>query len=342
MQLYLVTDNDGFFQQHLNRWKSLDIDFISTYCKSKGIDCRTIRAQEVPNIRFDPAHDVVWATSHHIYEKRRYIIDVLSYLHLRWPGLTMYPDYELFLCHENKGMQELVKQQKGIEDLLGTYLQTFPDENEYSNNNQWPVVGKKNEGSGSFGVFLIENEEKLRQTFNEQSKLGFTRWLKYLRHYFKDGAKMAQLYKKYYTIKAPFVLQPFVQNLEYDYKVLVFQDKFYCLTRYNRKNDFRASGSGNLEFLEAPKGILDIAEHYFNYFDSPFLSLDLCYDGKQFHLIEFQGPSFGPYTMVKAPWYYRKENNKWQKYENTFSLEEVFTDSVIFAMIEKGEKKVHT
>jgi len=61
----------------------------------------------------------------------------------------------------------------------------------------------------------------------------------------------------------------------------------------------------------------------------PFLSMDVgCVDG-EFFLIEFQALYFGTYTMEKAEKYFKKIQGEWCVTENNYSLEEIYTESVV-------------
>ena len=43
-------------------------------------------------------------------------------------------------------------------------------------------------------------------------------------------------------------LQEFIPNNDSDYRVIVIKDKAFAIKRYTRPNDFRASGSGYIEY----------------------------------------------------------------------------------------------
>ena len=65
--------------------------------------------------------------------------------------------------------------------------------------------------------------------------------------------------------KKKIIIQDYISGLDGDYKVLIYDKKYYVLRRYNCKNDFRASGSGIFVFEEnIPRAVLDFAEKVFN------------------------------------------------------------------------------
>jgi len=64
------------------------------------------------------------------------------------------------------------------------------------------------------------------------------------------------------------------------------------------------------------------------HFNVPIISLDIGFDGKDFHLIEFQFLHFGTTTIEKAPFYFQKNKNIWEPIDGKSDLEKVYVDSV--------------
>ena len=109
-----------------------------------------------------------------------------------------------------------------------------------------------------------------------------------------------------------------------------FSDKAFVLHRANRKNDFRASGSGIFTFKEnIPDGLLDFANKVFLTFNVPNLSLDIAYDSKQFYLIEYQALYFGTTTIQKAPFFFHIDNNIWKLVKEKANLEKEYVNSIV-------------
>jgi len=100
------------------------------------------------------------------------------------------------------------------------------------------------------------------------------------------------------------------------------------LNRKVRENDFRASGSGKLAFIEPPEEVLAYAREIYSKLDVPFISLDIGYDGVVCNLIEFQGTHFGPYTLVNSESYFIYSENKWIKINEKSILEEEYVESI--------------
>ena len=83
------------------------------------------------------------------------------------------------------------------------------------------------------------------------------------------------IFESYHRKK--FIIQSFVPDLKDDWKVLVYNEKYYVLNRKIRKNDFRASGSNIFDFeKDPPEGLLEFSKNLYEEFDVPYASFDIC------------------------------------------------------------------
>jgi glutathione synthase/RimK-type ligase-like ATP-grasp enzyme len=241
--------------------------------------------------------------------------------------------------YKNKGFQEYYKRELGIEQVAGNYYGDINDLLLDENKIAFPFVLKLNEGALSSGVQLIKNEEELinfQATIKKRSikeKAAFA--LNKRNSFKKDGnlepieALLEQSFEDFFQKRKPIVTQAFVPNLECDYKVLVFGEKYFVLKRKTRENDFRASGSGKFEWVQPPLEVLDYARILFNKMHVPFISFDIGINkNNECYLFEFQGTAFGPLTLVKSDKYYTYNTNKWFKEERTSNLEESYAEAI--------------
>ena len=138
--------------------------------------------------------------------------------------------------------------------------------------------------------------------------------------------------RKYQMVEnyAKIIVQTFIPNLDGDYKVLYFGGKYYTLKRLNRKNDFRASGSGRL--FPVPdnevEGLLDFAAKVVEEVDFTVMGLDIGFDGTTYHLLEFQFVHMGPYTLSFSEYYHIWNNGRWEKVMAKSDLEKEFCRSM--------------
>jgi len=193
----------------------------------------------------------------------------------------------------------------------------------------YPVVFKNALGSMSQGVSLARDQIELYRIIKANCR---TRNIKQdIRDYIRSIKRKGYVRESLYRSK--FILQQFIPNLDFDFKVLVFGEKFYIVQRNVRKNDFRASGSGlkNYAFgskVKYPAGIFDFALSVFKKFNIPHLSLDIAYDGSHFYLLEFQVVYFGTAGVDKSDGYFSKKGNEWVFNAELLSQEKVYADSI--------------
>jgi len=189
-------------------------------------------------------------------------------------------------------------------------------------------VIKSSEGAMSVGVELSKNKQDLINKIKILSstknfKLDIKDSLRALKH--KGYIKESVHRKKY-------VIQNFIPNLKNDWKILIFGDRYYIIYRETRDNDFRASGSGKLllnDELPIQDGILNLAKKVYDSFDTPHLSVDIMFDGTNFHVVEFQFLYFGTSSHSKSESYFKLVDSKWERIYEKLDLEEVYVDSIV-------------
>lgn len=319
-KIIFVTYPNGYFGSAGRSWLSLSIDRISKDLKENGytIDqCPIDQLSEYKNITAD---NIVIYTSSENEALRSYIRDNIYIVNKK---CKVIPRFDLLMAHENKGFQELYKKSQGFGNLKGSY------NIEHENLPRiFPYVYKNIIGAGSSGVKLIKNLKDRKKTIEEKEKTNFKRRTLNLARRVKLSSDEYATYKYNKKNFSPYVIQPFIENLKFDYKVLVFWDKLYVLKRNIKTNDFRASGSGLFEFTKPPEALLNYAEEIFFNLDTPYASLDICISGSQCHLIEFQALNFGPYALVESPGFYHRVDMKWEFMKQPSNLEDEFSRSL--------------
>ena len=196
---------------------------------------------------------------------------------------------------------------------------------EFKEQTEKPVVLKQSAGSRSRGVFFSQSKKK---SIFLAGLISYTFSLINLKR-FIEGLIDGRGYKPISNFRQKFVAQNFISGLSCDYKVLIYENKYYVLRRRNRNNDFRASGSGLLEFVkEPPNKLLNYIEKVFEFFDVPFASFDIASKQDKFYLLEFQFVSFGQYALEKSSFFFTKKENSWKKVFEKPNLEKTFVYAV--------------
>lgn len=309
MNIYLLTLPNGSFGSAGQSWKQLDLEKIKSQL-DYDVNIKTIL--NIQSLNFQP-NDIIIYTSSENEIIRTYLKNNLFHLSC---NTRLIPSYELLVAHEDKGFQEIIKKINGFGDLKGNYF--FDIEDSYL---PFPKVIKTSQGAGSSGVFLANSDKDLKIIREKLFKDNFKRRAISAQRKIKLKTSEYSIYK--YTRKKfnSFVEQEFIPKLKHDFKVLVFGNRYFVLKRSIRKNDFRASGSGDFEFVEPPREVLEYAKEIALILDNPYLSLDIAQSDTGCHLIEFQGTNFGPYTLLNAPYRYVSQSDDWIEENNCKDLE---------------------
>lgn len=266
-----------------------------------------------------------------------YVEDVLW--GLEKAGARLVPRLECFRAHHNKVFMEILRDRlamDGTRTLRSYHFGTLEDLEAEIGRMPFPCVIKRSAGFGSRGVRLGRSPEELLRHAARLSRTpdwGGELW---------DIAR--RLRRRGYVgdsrHRSKFIVQTFIPGLSHDWKILVFGDRFYTLCRRNRSGDFRASGSGLLEYRQDhPDGMLDFAAAVFNACDVPNVSLDVAYDGTRFHLLEFQFVLFGTHTIDTSPFHYVRAAAGWKRIEEPSQVETEYARSVASYLVRpSGER----
>ncbi|UCD94202.1 MAG: hypothetical protein JSU69_10625 [Candidatus Zixiibacteriota bacterium] len=327
--LIILTCYDDFFGQQVEAWVSLDMEKLKATFAGLGYPPRVYSYHQLANNPIDIENSYIVYSGNPDREYYMYAEDILLML-LKHNNILI-PSFDVNRCHENKGYQELYKRQVGIEDPRSIYLGSIRELHNYKPG--FPLVFKLPFGAASRHVRLIKSRKKLIKHIKSCDTL----WRNHLKRFLKERVKKYLLPFRYvreydeYFLKQDVrhILQPYIPNLENDYKVLVFFDKYYVFKRLVRRRDFRASGSGKFLFETPPDALLDYAEEVYDQLDLPIAGLDICFNGKMHYLLEFQGIHIGPIGIVRSTGFYNRDKNRWQFTEERPDLEREYASAVV-------------
>jgi glutathione synthase/RimK-type ligase-like ATP-grasp enzyme len=343
-KILMLTDYKGNFTSKYDAvpYRSgMNKDLLKKYFEKNGYKIVIKKFSDI-NFREEnvEGQSIIYPSSednHRFYKS--YIEDIILGLEVK--GAHLIPKHNYLRAHDNKVFMEILRDMSGLEELktiktnhFGTY-EEFIQKQTYFTEDKYVI--KASEGAMSVGVELSKNKLDLRKKIKSISnskdfKLDLKDKLRSFKHqgYIQESSNR----KKY-------IIQNFIPNLINDWKIIIFGDKFYMFYRATRDNDFRASGSKKFTFnddLPIPDGIFNLAKKVFDSFDTPHLSLDIVFDGYNFHVIEFQFLYFGTIGHTKSESFFKKINNKWERIYENLDLEEVYVDSIV-KFIEKENSK---
>jgi len=329
-KIFLLTDYRGqFYSSTKYKGASVDINRLRNYFSSFGFELVVISFSDV-NFRTQNYKNewVLYQSSEDpglFY--RSYIDDVIAGLFMQ--GAKLIPNFYQFKAHHNKHFMEIIRDIHTLPEIKNIYAERYGTNEDYLKNikksKKKIYILKTSNTSKSRGVFMLKNiKEKIKlpkfvsKTFSIQN-------LKYFIEKLKTGK--IPLYISNHRQK--FILQPYISNLRGDYRVVVYDEKFFVLYRKNRANDFRASGSMKFNYdIKLPQNLLNYSKKVFDSFDVPYMALDIGIKNGTFYLFEFQFISFGQYTLEKSSFFYHLKNKKWNKIFEKPDLEREIATSV--------------
>src|SRR3989338_6853700 len=318
-EIFLLLDyRDQFSFSTRYRGACVDVDKLKKYFGDAGYELITKHFFEIDFRKENYKNTwVIYQSSEDpdlLYKD--YIEDVILALELQ--GAKLIPNFHYFRAHHNKVFMELLRDILQINEVKNIVTKGFGTFEEYFKSRLSkttdPMVLKPGLGTRSFRVKLLDTFSKKEKYPYKISRTFTFNNLKLLISKIKTGKPFTPMSNN----RRKFIIQNFVPDLSGDYRILAYGDKYYVVFRGNRDNDFRASGSGKLNFeVKLPGGLLDYAKRIYTQFDTPFMSLDIGYKNGEFYLFEFQCLCLGQYTLEKSKFYYRQTSDGlWgRKYE---------------------------
>ncbi|MGI6306458.1 MAG: hypothetical protein ACOXZQ_11395 [Bacteroidales bacterium] len=254
---------------------------------------------------------------------KRYVEDLVYFLEKQ--GALVMPCHEYLKAHHNKVFMEFMRMRFGddaLKTIKSTCYGSWVDALTY--NKGFPAVIKHASSSAGAGVYLAHNRKEYKKYIKKAGRTIIASGLRDLvitsfKNLVKKTIKFLYPSRKGYVqldtspVSSALVVQNFIPGLSGDYKVLYFGGKFYCMYRKNRRNDFRASGSGM--FFQVPdnelEGVLDFARMLTLEIDFPIIGMDIGFDGKSYHLIEFQMIDIGTSALQRSKFWHEYQNGQW-------------------------------
>jgi glutathione synthase/RimK-type ligase-like ATP-grasp enzyme len=334
-KVLILTDYKNEFLisiEDLVHYTAMNAVKVSDLLRSYGHSVELLRFSELDLEKRYDDHFILYQTSEDIGAfYKSYIEDIALWLELK--GAVLLPSFKYLRAHHNKNFMELLRydfKDGALKNIKSRPFGTLEDA--MAHELGYPVVIKSAEGSGSRGVLLAVNKNDYIRKVKKLSGVFLVNTFKSVKDFilyriYLGLFNRAQAMYNWHTFyRKKFIVQNFVEGLDGDYKVLRFGEKFYTLYRKNRKNDFRASGSGNLCAAnddEVP-GLLDFAEKASKEIDFPICGMDIGFDGKFYYLLEFQCIHIGPYALQCAESWYERVQGEWRKFFGRSNLEEEY------------------
>lgn len=243
------------------------------YCENHQIPYKVVNCYASDAIaQIEDCNVLLW---HHNHANPKDVLFAKQLLaSLEVVGKKVFPDYYSTWHFDDKLGQKYLFEATQIPHVP---THAFFDKNEalsWAKTTTYPKVFKLRRGASSGNVWLVKSKEEAFKTIRQAFGKGFRQYDAFggikeeLRKYKLGKTTLKEVAKAFAHIVYPIKLeksqgrecgyvyfQDFIPQNKFDIRVIVIGDKAFAIKRHVRENDFRASGSG---FIEYNKELFDI------------------------------------------------------------------------------------
>jgi len=326
---------NGAHQSYSDRW--------ILYAKNKGYDIKIVDVQSNDILRqLDNCQGLMWRFS--ISPAERAIYSRLLPILEKEMHLNIFPNWKTMWHYDDKITQNYLLKAHNIPIPKTWVFWKAQEADEFCASSNYPMVLKLAGGASSVNVQLIENYQQAKKWINLLYSSGLhslkipeplrvknfqSRIKNALRFLFKgklpNPGKYWQLNKNY------FLLQEFLPNNQYDIRITVIGKRAFGYRRFNRQNDFRASGSGSFDVN--PKEIdIDAVQLGFitaNRLQMQSVAVDIIHNGNEYVVNEVSY-TFVDWMVYECPGYWVMKGDECSQDEIIWNAERLHpADAII-------------
>lgn len=275
------------------------------YCEERNIDYKIVNAFDSDIVeQLKDCEVFMW---HHYHADFKDVIAAKKILFaLEHAGIKVFPDFRTGWHFDDKVAQKYLLE--AIEaPLVPSYV--FYDKKQalaWAKNASYPKVFKLKGGAGATNVKLVKNYAQAIKMIDKAFGSGFSQFdrlnnFKERFNKFKNGKDtfigvlkgfarifiIPEFAKKQPAERGYIYFQEFIPKNTSDTRVIVIDDKAFAIKRKVRENDFRASGSGEIDynFQNIDEKCLKIAFEVHKKLESQCTAFDFIFDKNQNPLI---------------------------------------------------------
>ena len=242
------------------------------YCEEHDIDYKLVNAYDTDIIRqLDDCEAFMWHHNHTVHKDRLFAKSLL--FSLETAGKKVFPNFYTGWHFDDKVGQKYLFESVGAPIVNSYVFYDFQEAKKWIRQTEFPKVFKIRSGSGSANVFLVKNQKNALKLAKKNIKRGISTYNKMgdiretLRRYKLKQTSIFNVLKSFIRlfVSTQFskqhgretgyaYFQDFIPDNAYDIRVVVIGNKAFSIRRIVRENDFRASGSGMIQYA---KNMLD-------------------------------------------------------------------------------------
>ena len=250
------------------------------------------------------------------------LIDLIE----KYIDVPCYPTSNLIYSYDDKIRQKFLLELCDLPAIETNVFFNKADANKFIESASYPMIFKLKGGAGSMNVMLLQSKRDAKKYVETMFGKGIEPERSFLpgtlrREYFdisREAHRFAgDMYRRFkgfdhnpaYNIeKNYFYCQKFLKDNAFDIRVTVINGKAFGFRRFNRDGDFRASGSGKIDWNheEIPIECVEIAHELARKLDLVCVAIDFLHDDGEYKIIEFSY-TFASDAVATCPGYWTQD-----------------------------------
>jgi glutathione synthase/RimK-type ligase-like ATP-grasp enzyme len=277
-------------------------DYWIEWCRNSGVPFKIVNAYATNLLaQIKNCHGLMWHWHQDLHADQLFARQLA--LALRYSGLKLFPNVETAWHFDDKLAQKYLFEAAGIAHVPTYVFYSRDAALAWLSSAQFPLVFKLRNGAGSMNVQLVKEMGRARHLVNRAFSRGFPvvdvhAIARQAFWEFKRDRTVRRFFRALYYRTAALTgwkpqnmrlrerqrgyvyFQDFIPNNRYDDRLVVIGERCFCIRRFCRDNDFRASGSGVMEYLHTvfPKESLQLAFSAAKKLNSQCLAMDVLYN----------------------------------------------------------------
>lgn len=302
-------------------------DYWIDYCINNRIEYKIVNAYNSDIIsKVIDCDAFMW---HHLHYDYRDVLFAKQLIYsLEAAGIKCFPNHFTTWHFDDKVGQKYLLEAIQAPMVPSYVFYTREESLQWINNTSFPKVFKLRGGAGAANVKLITNVSEAKRIVNKAFRRGFSQFdrVGYLKERFckwrdnKDSIVgvlkgvyrlfVIPVFAKMHSRERGYVyFQEFIPDNSFDTRVVVIGgERALYERRYCRKGDFRASGSGEFEYVDADRRVLEIAFGVAKKLKLQSVAFDFIYNQGNPLIIEMSY-AFGTKGISHCPGYYTSDYN---------------------------------
>jgi glutathione synthase/RimK-type ligase-like ATP-grasp enzyme len=254
-------------------------------------------------------------------------------------GIKCFPDYKTWRHYDNKIMQYYIMKNAGF-PMVDTEI--FWDKRsaiDWVRSTCFPKVFKLKRGAGSKNVRLVNNRKQavhlIRRMFEsgikrndiDRNKVSFVRELRHIGGKTIKFLKGEEVSPAWSREKGYVIFQKYMPANDFDTRVTVIGGRAFAFRRFNRDRDFRASGSGLIDYQteKIDKRCIQIAFDVSSKMGFQSMAYDFLYNDRNDPVICEISYDFSDIAIYRCPGYWDrdfdfKKGHFWPQYLQLVNL----------------------